>query len=114
MRNDIHMPPGKLAAQTAHTCVQSMLKYLEKNPHMIHVFSRLSTSGSRITLKGKLSQILKARDEADRLGLPYALFQDSGHILMPDFNGDPIITGLGIGPAHKDEMRSITKKFQLL
>ncbi len=113
MRNDIHMPPGKLGSQIGHVCSQSLIQYLHINPHMLPKFARLSTSGSRIVLSGKLNKILNARDEAVKLGLPHFLFSDSGHILPPDFTGAPIITGLGIGPATKEEMRSITKKFQL-
>jgi PTH2 family peptidyl-tRNA hydrolase len=46
-------------------------------------------------------------------GIPHKLIIDSGHIMPPHFDGNPIITALGIGPCCRDEIKNITKKFKL-
>lgn len=106
------MPPGKLAAQAAHCSRLSLLKFIQKNPERLSEFIESNSCGSMITLKSsRLNDILKAYQQAIDAGLPCALFSDSQHILLPDFTGEPIITGLAIGPATREEMRHITKKF---
>lgn len=113
MRGDLDMPPGKLASQAAHACAQSLIAYLVSNPDQLPAFHALGKSGSRVILKAKnLSQVLRAYEAARAAGLPCALFEDGEHILPPDFTGEPVITGLGIGPAPRAELRAITKKFR--
>lgn len=108
------MPPGKLAAQAAHAHAQTLIAYLLRNPEQASAFHDAGTSGTRIVLLAKNeSQLLKAFEEARRLDLPCALFRDSGHILPPHFDGSPIVTGLGIGPAPRDVLRPITRRFSL-
>jgi PTH2 family peptidyl-tRNA hydrolase len=117
-RGDIEMPPGKLASQAIHASRLSLLKYLSSMPAhhrdaAISDFIALNTCGSAICLRAKnLDQILKARDQAEAAGLPWALFSDSGHILPPHFTGEPIITCLAIGPAARSAIHPITKKFR--
>ena len=114
MRADLQMPPGKLAAQAAHAHAQTLIDYLARHPGHAALFRDLGNSGSRIVLLAKNeSQLIRAHKEALDLGLPCALFIDSGHILPPHFDGNPIVTGLGIGPAPRDALRAITRRFPL-
>jgi PTH2 family peptidyl-tRNA hydrolase len=108
------MPPGKLAAQASHAHAQTLIAYLLRHPQQAAAFHAAGNSGTRIILlaKGEL-QLLKAFDEARRLDLPCALFSDSGHVLPPHFDGNPIVTALGIGPAPRDVLRPITRRFSL-
>lgn len=112
------MPPGKLASQAIHASRLSLLKYLRSLPPdrlaaAMDLFICLNSSGSAIALRAKYqSQLERARDEAIEIGLPWALFSDSGHILPPHFTGAPIITGLAIGPAPRSAIRPITKRFR--
>src|SRR3546814_18820593 len=86
---------------------------LVRHPGQLPVFHALGKSGSRIVLRAKnLSQVLRAHEAAHDAGLPCSLFEDAEHILPPDFTGEPVITGIGIGPATRPEMRAITKKFR--
>lgn len=108
------MPPGKLAAQAAHAHAQTLIAYLLRHPEQAGAFHAAGTSGTRIVLLAKNeSQLLKAFAEAQRLDLPCALFTDSGHFLPPHFDGNPIVTGLGLGPASRDVLRPITRRFSL-
>jgi peptidyl-tRNA hydrolase len=117
-RGDIQMPPGKLASQAVHASRLSLLKYIKSLPkHLadlaIDEFITLNSCGSAIVLRAKnLDQMLKARDEAEAAGLPWALFSDSGHILLPHFTGDPVISALAIGPAPRPTIHPITKRFR--
>lgn len=112
------MPPGKLASQAAHASRLSLLRYLRSlgtNSMMAMMDEFISSNlcGSAIVLRAKnLSQMLKAKEEAEAKGLPCALFSDSGHILLPHFTGEPIITALSIGPALREDIHPITKKFR--
>lgn len=65
MRSDINMPVGKIAAQAAHCCAQSLISYLSLYPEQIDIFRDLGKSGSRIILKAKnLNQILASYNAA--------------------------------------------------
>jgi peptidyl-tRNA hydrolase len=112
---DLDMPPGKLASQAGHCCSQSLIQFLIRNPERLFEFAESGYSGSRITLKAKNeAQLRRAYEEARSFDLPCWLFIDKDHILPPHFTGAPIVTGLGIGPATREAMRPITKRFQCL
>ncbi len=108
------MPPGKMASQAIHCARLSLLRYLRDVPRADE-FLALGTCGSAVTLRGKnLAALEKARDEAEQSGLPHHLFSDSGHILPPHFTGEPVTTALAIGPAPREAMRAITRRFRCL
>lgn len=109
------MPSGKMASQASHASRLSLLHFLKQNPHRLDEFIDKNLAGSVIVLKVDNEQILhtvfeKAKEE----DFPSALFTDSGHILEPHFNGEPIVTALSIGPALKQDMYHLTKKFKLV
>jgi peptidyl-tRNA hydrolase len=71
--------------------------------------------GTKVALVApSLDHLLGAQADAERLGLPAALVVDSGHILPPRFDGSPVVTALGIGPARRSEVRRITNRFALV
>lgn len=112
MRGDLNMPAGKLAAQAAHCCAQSLLASLAMDPERLRILSRAAHSGSRVILRARHErQILAAYEEARSRDLPSALFYDSGHILPPHFDGNPILTGVGLGPASKAALRPVVRRF---
>ena len=114
VRGDLHMPPGKLASQAGHAFLDSYLQALERRPEAALRY-RETGHGTKVALVApSLEEILQARAEAERIGLPWALIVDSGHLLPPDFDGSPIVTALGIGPARRSEVRHITKRFALV
>ncbi len=72
-----------------------------------------ASPGTKICLEAKsLESIMQAKEQAEQAGLPHFLVVDSG--CKNFFDGVPIVTALGIGPAKKHEIKHITKKFQLL
>lgn len=71
--------------------------------------------GTNVVLKSKnLTQLERAFHNAKAAGLSCALITDTGHIMPPHFDGNPIITALGIGPALRQDIHFITKKFNCM
>ena len=112
VRDDIYMPAGKAIAQAAHGFLDSFLECQSQFPEIANTY-REDGHGTKVTLKANLYKILKAQDDCLAAQIPCALVTDSGHICPPDFDGSPIITALGIGPATRDQVKHITKKFKL-
>jgi peptidyl-tRNA hydrolase len=104
------MSPGKAASQAAHAALDTFVKspqYLAR--------AYLDSGGTKVVLVAKNEAMLRAAfNEAERRGLPCALVVESGHVMLPSFDGSPIVTAIGIGPALRDEMRAITDKFHCL
>lgn len=115
VRDDLQMPAGKLASQASHASRLSLLQFIKQHPHRLDEFITNNVAGSMIVVKCKnLTQLEKAFEQAKEYGFPCAMFTDSGHVLPPHFDGSPVTTALAIGPATKESMRPITKKFQLV
>lgn len=103
------MPPGKLAAQAGHAFVDSLLA---APPSLLAAY-RAPGHGTKVTLCARnLHELTRALHEAEAAGLPCALITDEGHILPPHFTGAPIVTALGIGPALRDHVQHITRRFE--
>jgi peptidyl-tRNA hydrolase, PTH2 family len=108
------MPVGKLSAQSGHAYLNTYLNALRDQPATAHAY-QASGLGTKVCLVASSEfRLLRAYEEAQRAGLPCALIIDRHHVLPPHFDGEPIITALGIGPARRDDVRAITKRFSLL
>lgn len=107
------MPTGKLSAQSGHAYTDSLCCAIKQHPERVVDYMNPLKGGSKVTLVAKNSeQLLKAYFELQCLGIPCAIIVDQNHILPPHFDGNPIITALGIGPCTKNECKQITKKFR--
>jgi len=105
------MPPGKLAAQAGHAFIGA----LEATPTERRLSYHKDPPGTKIVLAAPtVDHLLWASGELSCLDLGQFLVEDSGHILPPHFDGNPIITALGFGPATRDEVRRITRRFDLV
>ncbi|KWT98499.1 MULTISPECIES: peptidyl-tRNA hydrolase [unclassified Variovorax] len=112
-RADLQMPTGKLAAQCGHAFDLAHDRAKLERPEITAQY-RGSGNGTKLVMYGKnVGQLIRAYREAKAAGLPCELIIDRGHILLPHFTGKPIITAVGIGPAYKDEVANITKRFTL-
>ena len=71
--------------------------------------------GTNVCLKAKnLFHLQRAYEEAKRAGIPCELIIDEHHIMPPHFDGKPIVTALGMGPAQRSDIDRITKRFSIL
>jgi PTH2 family peptidyl-tRNA hydrolase len=106
------MTPGKIASQAGHAYVGAFTNC--KDSHLIaeyhNEFPR--SPGTKICLHGDLVQIYQAQFEAEQAGISNFLVVDSG--CSNFYGGQPIVTALGLGPATKEQIQHITKKFKLL
>lgn len=112
-RGDLEMGPGKLASQAGHAFVEALHVASHLTPQAANEYLS-DPPGTKVVLRAtSLSALTRAHDEARALGIPCSLITDSGHVLLPAFDGSPVVTALGLGPATRDQVRSITKRFQL-
>lgn len=108
------MSPGKLAAQAGHAFLDTYEACRARDSPLASEYLR-DGHGTKVVLSAPtLDDLLALYERARELGLPCALITDSGHIMPPHFNGQPIITALGIGPARRDQIKSLTKRLALL
>jgi peptidyl-tRNA hydrolase len=106
------MPAGKLSAQTGHAYGDLLDLATEIAPERKERYRNRDTGGSKVTLKAKnQNQLINAYNAAMSAGIPAVVVVDQEHVMLPHFNGEPIITAIGIGPCTKSEVRHITKKF---
>lgn len=107
------MPPGKLAAQAGHAFCDSLKEAESINSSLVKNYRNEGLGGSKITLSAKnQNQLMRAYNEALKAGIPCSIVVDKNHVLPPHFNGEPIITALGIGPCTQEEAKHITKRYQ--
>lgn len=109
------MTSGKMAAQAGHAYTNCALKEFSANPTKISEYQGPDFIGTKVCLLSKnLDDLLKAYEKANELGLTTSLIIDSGHIIEgTPFDGNPIITALGIGPCTKEQVKKITLKFKM-
>lgn len=107
------MPAGKLAAQAGHAFGDSFADAQRTQPDIAELYRKPERGGSKVVMRAKNQHhLIKGYIQARALGIPCALIVDQHHILLPHFNGQPVITALGIGPCTKEQARAVTKKFQ--
>lgn len=110
-RADLEMPAGKLAAQCGHAYLNAHEQALVERPDITAQYKGTG-NGTKICMYARnLGQLIRAYRDAQAAGIPCALIIDRGHVLPPHFDGQPIITALGIGPAYRDEIEHITKRY---
>lgn len=115
VRKDLKMPSGKLSAQAGHAYTDTLKKSLEEDPERFHKYFDPDLGGSKVTLSVKNeNQLINTYNKIRETGVPCSIVVDKNHVLPPYFDGNPIITALGIGPCTKDEVCSILKKFNCL
>ena len=106
------MSAGKLASQAAHASKNCVLLAQKYNPQLLQEYQGASFIGTQIILKAKSEiQIYDAFFKARNAGLICSLIVDQHHVMPPHFDGNPIVTALGIGPCTREQAHSITKKF---
>ena len=112
MRADLGMLPGKIASQAGHAYLGAFLQCQELDPEILAEYLK-GFPGTKVCLKAdNLDCLLRAQAEATSSGIPCSLITDSGSSNF--FDGKPIITALGLGPARSNQIKHITRRFQLL
>lgn len=113
-RKDLEMPTGKIIAQGGHAFNMAYDKALIMRPDITAQYKGTG-NGTKISMYAKnLGQLIRAYRDCINAGIPCELIIDRGHILPPHFDGSATITALGIGPAYRDEMEHITKRYTMI
>jgi len=98
------MPPGKAAAQAGHAFLESFLAATTQQPAWAAAY-RAEPPGTKVVLQARaLYELEWLHQQALDAGLPCALITDRDHILLPYFDGRPIVTALGLGPARRNQV----------
>ena len=104
LRADLQMPLGKAAAQAGHAYLEAYFAATTTAPELASAY-RADPPGTKVVLIARsLPELLRTAEQASAAGIPIALITDSGHILAPHFDGSPVITALGLGPARRDQI----------
>jgi peptidyl-tRNA hydrolase, PTH2 family len=107
------MSSGKIASQSGHAYLGAFVRCKDTSVKDEYHSELPNSPGTKVCLKAKnLDQILRAEAECIEAGLPYFKVIDSG--CENFYGGKPIVTALGIGPCTKEQVKHITKRFQLL
>lgn len=107
------MSQGKAIAQAGHAYLDSFLASLQTSPVHAASYGALKP-GTKIALRGgPPDHILKLHDDLTVAGLPCALIVDEGHIELPDFDGSPTLTALGVGPISRADARRFLSRLPL-
>lgn len=112
MRTDLGMDTGKTSSQAGHAYLGAFTN-ANANLQQAYHSEFPQSPGTKVCLAAKnLDQLLRAKEEAEAAGISAYLVTDSG--CSNFFNGEPTVTALGLGPASKDQIKQITKRFQLM
>lgn len=115
IRADLSMPMGKAASQAAHAFFAAFLSCSRSDPERVSSYGDPGPSfGTKICLLAPNEQaVQRALSEATEAGLPCGVVTDSGHLMPPHFDGEPIVTAAGFGPVSREEVRRILGRFPL-
>ena len=114
IRNELHMSPGKAASQAGHAFKLLTKNCILHNPKLADEYFSDGGIGTNVCLSShSLEQMLQAHELCKEANIPSFLVVDEGHVMLPHFDGSPIITALGIGPIDRASVKHITKKFKL-
>jgi Peptidyl-tRNA hydrolase PTH2 len=96
-----------------HASRLSLLSFVKTHPYMDDEFLSRNSCGNTGVLSGRHERdLLATSDKAGEAGLPWALFSDYGHVMLPYFDGPLTLTSLAIAPVSRECIRPIVKKFQ--
>ena len=107
------MSTGKIAAQAGHAFLDASLNSIQERPAEWAEYKQ--NHGIKVIMRARsLVHLERAHDEARAAGIPAALITDLGYFGVAEgLEGKATITALGIGPARRDEVRDILKRFQV-
>jgi PTH2 family peptidyl-tRNA hydrolase len=113
VRRDLEMPSGKLSAQSGHAYTSALFECINKHPDIAQRYCLGQNGGSKVTLYCRNEREIRELEQRCReAGVPHSLFTDEGHVLLPHFDGSPVITALGIGPLRRIDAKPLVKKFR--
>ena len=111
------MSNGKTIAQAGHAFVDATLKSgLTNDPELLEAreaYLGLSP-GTKITLDGgSLAAMERLIERLTLAGIPHIPIIDEHHVELPDFDGSPVLTAIGIGPLFRHQTPGCLRRLPL-
>lgn len=107
------MSDGKAHAQSGHAYTNALLHALSQNDPRSRAYARLCP-GTKVCLNGgSHAEMLRLLDRLSVTSLPHIAIIDSGHVELPDFDGSPVLTAIGVGPIHRAEAPYFLRRIPL-
>ncbi|MBD3314033.1 peptidyl-tRNA hydrolase [Candidatus Woesearchaeota archaeon] len=109
VREDLHLPKGKMSAQVAHASVGAVMKSEEdKKKDIIDAWKKEGMK--KVVLRADDLKVLKEfRKRAEEAGLSAVLISDAGHTVIKRGT----VTCLGIGPDEESKIDEITGELKV-
>ena len=108
-RTNLHLSPGKLAAQVAHAAVTCALETKKKRPKWFNKWQE--EGGKKAVVKvDNEDDFLPLKEKAEKLDIFAFIVTDAGHTEIPAGTK----TVLGIGPAPDNLIDQVTGDLPLL
>lgn len=90
------MSEGKCIAQAGHAYTDTLLAHLQTDHGRAYAALR---PGTKISLAGgSEDDLLYLAERLTLAGIPHVTITDRDHVELPDFDGSPVLTALGVGP----------------
>ncbi|MBW2989285.1 peptidyl-tRNA hydrolase Pth2 [Candidatus Woesearchaeota archaeon] len=106
VRQDLKLPKGKLAVQSAHASSSALIK-----SHKDDIKKWQKEGMKKIVLKVKdLKELLMHKEKAEDIGLVTALIQDAGKTVVEPGT----VTCLGIGPDREEKIDKVSGKLKMV
>ncbi|HDZ53507.1 hypothetical protein LCGC14_0044620 [marine sediment metagenome] len=111
LRTDITMSQGKANAQCGHAYVAAAIGALGTPEG--DAYARL-IPGTKICLDGgSLQKMQLLIEQLSLQGIPCFPIIDRDHVELPDFDGSPILTAIGLGPFTRADTPRALRKLKL-
>lgn len=108
------MSPGKLAAQAGHAFLGAFLLHQSHETPAGLRYRELSP-GTKVVLSApSREKLLECERRLKHREQPVYRVIDEGHIHPPHFDGSPICTAIGFGPAYHHEVEFVTDDLALV
>jgi peptidyl-tRNA hydrolase len=105
------MSSGKENAQSGHAYVAAVLGSLGTPDGDAYAALK---PGTKICLNGgSLASMEKLMERLADAGIPFHPIIDRDHVELPDFDGSPILTAIGLGPFDRDHTPPLLRKLKL-
>lgn len=105
-----------MASQLCHASKNCLLLTERADPSLARLYQGPKFLGTQITLSARNEDDLReAYALALETGLTASLIIDEDHVIPGTlFDGNPIVTALGIGPCTKAQAKKLTKRFRMV
>jgi len=115
LRTDVDMPTGKTFVQVGHAVLATVEAARAADPARVAAYlgagaqDLLEEGQTKIVLRGKEKELLRAAADLKAACIPHALIRDAGRTVF----AEPTLTCLGIGPVRRSDLPRSVRRLQL-